>query len=406
MKNESIWGWIIKVNIYVSAFICALRIKNKALHLMVELLYGGMVLFLPALFVSFYLIAFVGGEAVDFWGVIKYVAYIGYGIYVWLILANRKQDKRIEDYILIGSLYWDEYVKDKSERKKRVFTVIFELFGFLIVTGLLVAGIVGLLESLKRVSEEFVLIGSIIAIALSYVAFVYGSIDETVRARRKTVLGVLLFLIWTIVVGVRLKGYWQLNSDVGLLDMVILFFSAVLTLPTLYGWIKGVPKRIVEPYKENVHVRKAALVDDYTARFVEWKSKGGLFIQSMRSAKDKLAHQWKKDKWSNRIVKVLYSLAIVASTIFIFWASKKGSFLLEMGESEMKNWYANLESGVRGILDKILVLMFLLGVMIYILIKAPMVYKSKNTIKDKISCIVGVILVEVVFGFGVYMVLF
>lgn len=406
MKKESIGSGIINVNVYVSAFICALRIKNKALHLIVELLYGVIVLFLPVLFVSFYLMAFFSGEAVDFLGVIKYVAYIGYGIYVCLVLSNIKQDKKIEDYILIGSLYWNEYVNDKGSRKKRFLIIIFEIIIFFILTALLWLGIVCLLESLKRISDESALIGGMVAIALSYVVFVYGSINEATRTRRKTVLGVLLFLIWTIVVGVRLKGYWQLNSDVGLLDMVILFFSAVLTLPTLYGWIKGVPKRIVEPYKENVHVRKAALVDDYTARFVEWKSKGGLFVQSMRSAKDKLAHQWKKDKWSNIIVKVLYSLAIVASTIFIFWASKKVSFLLEMGESEIKNWYANLESGVRGILDKILVLMFLLSVMIYILIKAPMVYKSKNTIKDKISCIVGVILVEVVFGFGGYMVLF
>lgn len=403
---KSIWSWIINVNVYVSAFICALRIKNRAIHIIAELLYGVIVLFLPVLFISFYLIVFAGGETADLFETIKYVAYIGYGIYVWLILANRRQDKKIEDYILIGSLYWDEYIKDKGERKKRVFIVIFELFGFLFFTVLLVAGMVGLLEALQRVSEESILIGSLMAITLSYIVFVYGCVDVTARTRRKTVLGVLLFLIWTIVVGVRLKDYWQSKSDIGLLDMVILFFSAVFTIPTLYGWVKGIPKQVVEPYGESVCIRKAALVDDYTEMFAEWKIKGGLFVENMRSAKNKLVHQWKKDKWRDRIIKVLYMLAIIASMIFVYWASKKVPAFLAVVESEIKNWYANLDAGVRGILDKILVLMFLFGVMIYIMIKAPKVYRSKNTIKDKISCIGEVILVEVVFGFGVYMVLY
>lgn len=406
MEKKSIWSWIINVNMYVSAFICALRIKNKAMHIIAELLYGVIVLFLPVLFISLYLIAFAGGETADLFEVIKYVAYIGYGIYVWLIFTNRKQEKKIEDYILIGSLYWDEYIKDKDKRKKKVFTVILELFGFLFFAVLLVAGMVGLLEALQRVSEESILIGSLMAITLSYIVFVYGCVDVTARTRRKTVLGVLLFLIWTIVVGVRLRDYWQSKSDIELLDMVILFFSAVFTIPTLYGWVKGIPKQMIEPYGEAARIRKDALVDDFTEMFAEWKSKGGLFVENMRSAKNKLVHQWKKDKWRDRIIKVLYMLAIIAAMIFVYWASKKVPALLAVVESEIKNWYANLEAGVRGILDKILVLIFLFGVMIYFIIKAPKVYKSKNTIKDKVSCIVGVILVEVVFGFAVYMVLF
>ena len=81
------------------------------------------------------------------------------------------------------------------------------------------------------------------ALVLSYALFVYAKRDEEIIRERKAFLGVLITVVWFFIVCIRIHQYWRDITQVGFEDMVILIFSVVFTIPTIYEWLKNIPKK-------------------------------------------------------------------------------------------------------------------------------------------------------------------
>ena len=72
----------------------------------------------------------------------------------------------------------------------------------------------------------------------------------------------------------------------------------------------------------------------------------------------------------------------------------------------VKVWYANLNYGIQEIINKIFVLLFLLGIMLWAIFRAPSNYDTKGNRGEKIKYVVELIIFEIMFGFMAGMILF
>lgn len=237
----------------MSALLCAWKPKNKIWHIVSECIYGAAILAFPIIIVSFFVLVIRENSNVDLFSVVCWVAYLLYGVFIYLVISNNKAEKAIEDYLLLGALYISEYINDKSrfDRRKRI--LIVEIIHFMFLFMALLFGIGSLLKTLKLLSWDNFMIAFIISLFLAYVLFVYGKREEDIQQRRKSTLGIFISLIWVIIVCIRINHYWSDVSQIGLEDILILIFSAVFTIPTMYEWVKNIPAKLVEPYSKEVH---------------------------------------------------------------------------------------------------------------------------------------------------------
>ena len=72
----------------------------------------------------------------------------------------------------------------------------------------------------------------------------------------------------------------------------------------------------------------------------------------------------------------------------------------------VKVWYVNLNYGIQEIINKIFVLLFLLGIMLWAIFMAPSNYDTKGNRIEKIKYVVELIIFEIMFGFMAGMILF
>ena len=132
MEN-SILNWTMKIVIYMSAVLSVWKSKNKIVHLILECIYCVIISALPVLFISFLVVAINGSESVDIGIVMGLVSFLVVGPLIYFIISNRGEEKKIEDYLLLGALYIDEYKSNKPQIKKYKFILIAEVILFLLL---------------------------------------------------------------------------------------------------------------------------------------------------------------------------------------------------------------------------------------------------------------------------------
>ena len=164
---------------------------------------------------------------------------------------------------------------------------------------------------LKILSADIFMIGLIINLFLVYMLFVYGKWEEGTRKRRKAILGVFISLIWLIIVCIRINHYWMDMTQVGLEDMLILFFSAVFTIPTIYEWMKNIPAKLVEPHSTRVYERRDKILNNHTSAKNECKKLGIEFLNKMKEGIKIIIFKWKNGEKRKKNFHLINHLSII-----------------------------------------------------------------------------------------------
>lgn len=405
MENK-ILNWTLKIIIHTSALVSVWKPKNKILHTIFECIYCVVISVLPIFFVSFLVMVIRGDESIDIVRVMGWILYIVVGILIYFIVLNRDSEKKIEDCLLLGALYVDEYIHNKMQIRKNKFTLLAEIMQFLLLFIALLWGITSLMIELKILSVDIFMIGLIINLFLVYMLFVYGKCEEGTRKRRKAILGVFISLIWLIIVCIRINHYWMDMTQVGLEDMLILFFSAVFTIPTIYEWMKNIPAKLVEPHSTRVYERRDKILNNHTSAKNECKKLGIEFLNNMKEGIKIIIFKWKNGE-KRKIIKFLfYIFAMIGIMVLAIWLANNLTLLMDMLIECIKLWYSNLNYGIQEIVNDIFVLLFLIGIMLWLFFMAPRIYVSKKNKLEKIEYVVCLIIVELVFGAAVIMLLF
>lgn len=406
MMDNSILNWTLKIVIYMSAVLSVWRSKNKIVHIIQECIYCVVIAVLPVLFISFFVVAINGSESVDIGIVMRLVSFLVVGPLVYFVIANRKDEKKIEDYFLLGALYIEAYKNNKPQIKRHKFILIAEIIHFLLLFIGLLWGIVSLIAALEILSVDTFMIAFVMGLFLTYALFVYGKSEKKIRQRRKAILGVFISLVWLVVVCVRINHYWKDITQIGLEDMLILFFSAVFTIPTIYEWMKNIPAKLVEPHSKRVYEHKDEILKECSRTKEECQKFGIQFLDGLKEGIKLIVFKWKNGE-KKRIIKFFFYIFVTVVIMFLMiWLGNNLTILVDELIECVKIWYANLNYGIQEIINKIFVLLFLIGIMLWAILMAPGNYATKGNKVEKIKYVVGLIIFEVMFGFMTGMVLF
>lgn len=398
--------WSLKIVINASALLCVLRGKNKVLHIVLECIFCMIMLILPIFALSFLVYIFNGNNSVDIWNVIKYVNLILGGGSIFFILSNWKCERKFEDYMLLRALYIQEYLKDKKRIRKQKITLVFEFLQFIFIYFILLCGIISLIGTLKGDSVSIIFISMVLALAAASVLFVYGKWDEEIRKNRKAMLGILITVIWSIVVYIRISQYRKDITQLGFEDIILLLCSVIFTIPTILGWIKSIPTKLMEPYEEIVNNRRTEIIAKYVAIMIEGKECGDEILKKIKDVCIFLREEWRYGQKKKIFKMCACIIVIIIVMIFILVIANLISNIINELVMEIKHWYANLNYEIRAIIEKSALITFIAGIMSFFVYRAPRTFKEKNTNIEKIKYIVVLIMVEVCFSFSLYIILF
>ena len=90
----------------------------------------------------------------------------------------------------------------------------------------------------------------------------------------------------------------------------------------------------------------------------------------------------------------------------MIWLGNNLTILADELIERVKLWYANVNYGIQEIINKISVLLFLIGGMLWALLMIPRNYATKENRVEKIEYVVRLIIFEIMFGFMAGMILF
>ncbi len=403
--DNSILNWTLKIIIYMSAVLSVWKSKNKIVYIIQECIYCVVISVLPVLFISFLVVAINGSESVDIGIVMRLVSFLVAGPLVYFVISNRREAKKIEDYFLLGALYIDEYKNNKPQIKRYKFILVAEVIHFILLFIVVLWGMASLMGELEILSVDTFMIVSVISLFFSYVLFVYGNCEKAVRQRRKTILGVFISLVWLVVVCIRINHYWIDMTQMGLEDMLILFFSAVFTIPTIYEWMKNIPAKLVEPHSERVHERRSKILEEHRCTRIECKKIWIKVCNDFKECAKILVFKWKNGEKRKIITFFLCVFAVIGIMFAMIWIGNNLTVLTDELIECAKLWYADLNYGVQEIINKIFALVFLIGVMLWMIFTAPKNYASKGSILEKIKYVVALIIFEIMFGYVAVMII-
>lgn len=403
--DNRIFVWSLSIIINSSAFLCSMKSKSKILHVLLECIYCVVIMALPVLFFSFLIVAISGNEEVAIGKVIQYMGFFVGACFIYFVLSNRKNEKKIEDYMLLGALYVDEYFKHKKRIRRQKFILLLELLNFILLYGFLLWAIISLIITLRVASHNTFLLGSMTSLFLTYAMFVYGKRDEEIRKARKSMLGVIITAIWFIIVCVRINHYWADKTQLGFEDMLILFFSAIYTIPTIYEWIKNIPLKLIEPYVETVYNRKMEIINSYVAIKKEGQKCGIQFLSDLKEMGNTVAYLWKNGEKKRIIKTCVWMVAVIIFIILFIMIANALSVLMKGLGLFIEQWYTSLNFGNKKIINKTVSIIFMAGIMLYALFKSPGNYRAKDNGVKKAKYIVTLLGFESLFGFGIYIIL-
>lgn len=362
--DNSIINWTLKIVIYMSAVLSVWKSKNKIMNIILECIYCVVIAVLPVLFISFFVVEINGSQSVDIGIVMRLVSFLVVGPLVYFVIVNRNEEKKIEDYFLLGVLYIDEYKNNKPQIKKYKFILVAEVIHFLLLFIGVLWATASLIRALAILSVDTFMIVFVISLFLAYTLFVYGKCEKDIRQRRKAILGVFISLVWLIVVCIRINHYWKDMTQIGLEDMFILFFSAVFTIPTIYEWMKNIPAKLVEPYSKKVYERKDEILKECSRTKEESKKFGIQFLDGLKEGIKLIIFKWKNGE-KKRIIKFFFCVFVTVVIMFVMiWLGNNLTILVDELIECVKVWYANLNYGIQEIINKISILLFLIGIML------------------------------------------
>ena len=404
--DNSIFNWALKIIIDMSAVLSVWKSKNKIVHIIQECIYCVVIAVLPVLFISFFVVAINGSESVDIGIVMGLVSFLVVGTLVYYVISNRKEEKKIEDYFLLGALYIDEYKNNKPQIKKYKFILVAEVIHFLLLFIGVLWGMASLMEALEILSTDTFMLAFVIGLFVAYALFVYGKCEKKIRQRRKAILSVFISFVWLVVVCIRINHYWKDMTQIGLEDMLILFFSAVFTIPTIYEWMKNIPAKLVEPHSERVYQRRNQILKEYSRAKDEFKKFRIQFLDGLKDSIRLIIFKWKNGE-KKRIIKFFFYIFVTIVFMFVMiWLGNNLTILMDELIECVKVWYVNLNYGIQEIFNKIFVLLFLLGIMLWAIFMAPSKYAVKGNRVEKIKYVVELVIFEIVFGVMAGMILF
>lgn len=357
MMDNSILNWTLKIIIYMSAVLSVWKTKNKIVHIILECIYCVVISVLPVLFISLLIVAINGSESVDVGIVMGLVSFLVVGPLVYFAISNRGEEKKIEDYFLLGALYIDEYKNNKPEIKRYKFILAAEVIHFLLLFMGALWGIVSLIEALEVLSADTFMIAFVISLFLAYALFVYGKCENEIRQRRKAILGVFISLVWLIIVCIRINHYWKDMTQIGLEDMFILFFSAVFTIPTIYEWLKNIPAKLVETHSKRVYERKDEMLMEHSRAKEECKKLGIQFLDELKEGIKLIIFKWKNGE-KKRIITFFVYIFVVAVIMFVMiWFGMDSEIDIINGYNSGADDYVTKPFSLMVLMSKVNVLM-------------------------------------------------
>lgn len=382
-------NWILKIFIHVSAFVCSIKRRNVILHMVLEFFYLVVILALPVFIITFFICAIAGNEALDLVEIGKYIGIGVFGCCYYYVFSNRKSDNNIEKHVLKISLTYDEYYHDEKRVKKQKRHILGEYVNFLILCFFSIWVLRSLSSIIGFNSVNAVLMCMILGFLFAYVLYVYVNQDAIVREERKTYIGIVVTLIWLIVAGVRLNEYFSDSITMNSEDSALLVFSMIFTFPTIFAWIENIPRKINAPYKDKVEKRSQELIETYSWDKLRTKAVEQIvgFFVLCKALKLKLSEDWKS---GNKKKVILFWVNLIIAIIAIIIA----------------NWLSHyLSLAMDNINRKILVGLFLSGIMVLFLVKLPTVLKKDKNVISKLKSIVFVVILEGAIGYTLYLII-
>lgn len=397
MEN-SINNWALQI----LAWMCVLKPRNRILKLLMECIYCAIIALILSLFVSVIVVGICANDSINFDMVFVWIAGLMEGIFVYLILINRENQNAMVDYILLAILYFDEYEKDKKKLGKLKNKIFLDGLHFSLLLLCILLWTISFLSILKIESIDIVAIACGMDMCGAYVIFIYGKRKKETKAQRQELIRGLICLVWMVIVCIRIHQYWSDATQVGLEDMLILLFSVIFTIPTIYEWLKNLPSKIIEPYKESVNNRKKNLLKKCYEKKEENIQKVTMVYYEIQIIIVNIVHKWKhgeKKKVIKFIAYIVLGVVLISGILWAtIWISNLVKAAVNKGSEKITYLYSNLNSTIKDDLNKGIVIFFLIVFVMLLGGRIPYVCMEEKTKIQKIKDIFVIMLTMTIVG--------
>lgn len=169
---------------------------------------------------------------------------------------------------------------------------------------------------------------------------------------------------------------------------------------------KKIPAKLVKPYSIKVYARRDEILKKYSSAKKECHNLVVQFLNDLKEGIRLIAFKWQNGEKKRIITFFVYVIVAIGMLFVVIWIGNNITILFDELVKCVRMWYSNLNYGIREIIDKTLALLFIMGIMLWVIFMAPKNYASKVNIIEKIKYIVGLIIFELAFGVIAGMILF
>lgn len=396
---------------YASLYVSSWKCKRKIVYRLLEFLYCLVISFVPRIIIMLVCVFFINkNENINIYRLLILLILLFIAPMFYFIISNVKNDNNIEDYVFKGALYIDEYITDKNKIKLAVGKFVGNLSLFWILFMVLFVITALLLKELGLLSIENYVPFFIIQLFCTYGLFVYGSHNNDTREKRKEHILVIIAFGWLVVVYIRTLNY--LNSiestelfDENLaLDLFLLLFSVIFTVPTLYDWMKNIPKRLLEKYSNSVDEREKKITESYHITMKKKKEDRLKTFNELKKAINACIAKLKNVK-KRKLLKFLiygFSITIAIAGLTIVIINRMGDASVNPIDKLCEFicfCYANLDYRIKLLFGKILALLFIILLLWRTKCMIANKCSSKESNKEKLIYISTFIILDILIVF-------
>lgn len=329
IMENSIIRDCLKIIINCSAFLSSLKKKNKTMYFLTEVIYIFIISILPVFMISILLGIINVDKQANTAEIFNHLMLIIGASMLSFMIFNFKNEKKIENYILIAALYLDEYIMDNGI-KKDILKALRELIIIYFIWYFFYHQMLAILKAMHSVSINGQIIVIMLAFLITYIIYSYVRIDKAVVYRKKQTFNMWFTIIWIIFVIIRINKYCTDNiTETGLIDMCLLIISSIFTIPTIKEWLKDMPSKIIEPYRKRVYKRKNRCINSWierTKKLLKWLNNSKNY---WINGKERIIDLWKTGE-KKRVIKFFALIGIAGIfCIIVMFKSNDMSNLLE-----------------------------------------------------------------------------
>ena len=155
----------------------------------------------------------------------------------------------------------------------------------------------------------------------------------------------------------------------------------------------------MESHSERVYERRDEILKEYSRAKDECKKSRIQFLDGLKESTKLIIFKWKNGE-KKRIIKFFFYIFATVVIIFVMiWLENNLTILVDELIECVEVWYANLNYRIQEIINKTIVLLFLLSIMLWAIFMAPGNYATKGNRVEKIKYVVELIIFEIIFGF-------